>query len=185
MIKAIDLTRGAFVLYNGQPYLVVERDLYSPGKGSALAHVKLKNIKSGAVLKVVFKTTDELEEAAVEQREVKYLYSYRDSFCFVEGPENKRIMLSGAIVGDDKDFLKIGETYHIIFHENEPVVLKLPIKLELIVTEAEDSVRGDTANATTKEVVLETGMRLKTPGFIKKGDKISVNTEKREYTGRV
>ncbi len=79
MIKAIDLTRGAFVLYNGQPYLVVERDLYSPGKGSALAHVKLKNIKSGAVLKVVFKTTDELEEAAVEQREVKYLYSYRDS----------------------------------------------------------------------------------------------------------
>ncbi len=184
MIKAIEAARGSFILYEGQPHLVIDRDLYSPGKGAALAHIRLKNVKTGAVLKVVFKTDDELEDIELERKEVKFLYSHRDQFCFVEGTTNNRIMLSSAIIGGNKDFLKAGVTYQIIFYRNEPITIILPIKMELLVTEAEESVKGNTVTGDTKEVVLETGLRIRTPAFIKKGDRVIVNTEKREYSER-
>lgn len=184
MIKATDIEKGSFVLHEGQPHLVVDRDFYSPGKGSAIVHLKIKNVKNGAFLKVVLKTTDEVEEVEIEHKEVKFLYGHRDSFCFVEGLENKRIVLPDAIVGDDKDFLKPGETYQIVFYENEPISIKVPIKMELLVIEADESAKGNTATGDTKEVVLETGLRVRTPAFINKGDKIIVNTEKREYSER-
>ena len=184
MVKAIETERGSFVLYEGQPHLVVERDIYSPGKGSALAHIRLKNVKTGAVLKVVFKTDDELEEIELDRKEVKFLYGHRDEFCFVEGSENKRIILSAEVVGDNKDFFKPGVSYQLVFFEDKPMTIILPIKMELLVTEAEESARGNTATGDSKEVVLETGLRIKTPAFIKKGDRVIVNTEKREYSER-
>ena len=183
MIKAIEAEKGTFILYEGQPCLVTERDFYSPGKGSAIVHLKLKNVKTGSVLKIVFKTTDQLEEVELENKEVKYLYGHRDSYCFVEG--NNRMMLSDAVIGEDRDFLKLGETYQILLYEDEPIAIKVPIKLELLVTDADESARGNTATGDTKEVGVETGLRVRVPGFIKKGDRILVNTEKREYSGRV
>ena len=37
----------------------------------------------------------------------------------------------------------------------------------------------------TKDAVLETGLKIRVPGFIKQGEKVRVNTETREYLERV
>jgi elongation factor P len=185
MAKANEVERGSFVNYKDQPYLVVSRDFYSPGKGSAVVRFKLKNIKTGAVIRAVLKTDESIDEVELEQKEVKFLYAHREEFCFVESNKNERMMLSEEIIAENKDFLKLGETYRLVLYENEPISLKMPIKVEMLVKEAEEGLRGNTATSATKEVILETGMRLKVPIFIKEGDKIIVNIEKREYTGRV
>jgi elongation factor P len=182
-MKAIETIKGSFILYKGQPHLIVERDVYSPGKGAGLLHLKLKNMKTGAFFKVVLKTIDEVEEVELEYKEVKYLYSHRSDFCFIEEPNN-RIMLSADIVGDNKYFFKANDIYTIVIYENEPISLKIPIKVTLTVVDAEDSVKGNTATGDTKEVGLETGLRIRVPSFIKKGDKVVVNTESKEYSER-
>ncbi len=184
MIKAINLNRGSFLNYKNRPYVVTEREFYSPGKGSAIVRLKLKDVKTGVVNKVVFKTTEMVEEISVEQQEFQYLYQGNGAFCFMSPQTFEQIEIPEELVIDDKYFLKEGETYKILFYEDKPIKIKLPLKMEMEVTEAENAVKGDTVTGATKEVKLETGLVIKVPLFIKKGEKILVNTENKEYVGR-
>ncbi|MFZ2555222.1 MAG: elongation factor P, partial [Minisyncoccia bacterium] len=63
--------------------------------------------------------------------------------------------------------------------------VKLPVKVELKVTEAPPDVRGNTAQGGSKIVTLETGATLNVPMFIKEGDVLRINTETGEYAERV
>jgi elongation factor P len=57
--------------------------------------------------------------------------------------------------------------------------------MALEVTEAEEGIRGDTVTGATKPVKTETGLEVRVPIFIKRGDKILVNTESGDYVERV
>ena len=61
----------------------------------------------------------------------------------------------------------------------------MPIKMDLKVTEAPPSIKGNTAQGGTKVVELETGAKISVPLFINTGDMIRVNTDTGEYTERV
>jgi elongation factor P len=57
--------------------------------------------------------------------------------------------------------------------------------MDFEVVEAEHAVAGDTATGATKDVVTETGLKVRTPLFVQVGDTIRVNTESGEYITRV
>ena len=63
--------------------------------------------------------------------------------------------------------------------------VKVPIKVELKVTEAPPDVRGNTAQGGSKVVTLETGATLTVPMFVKEGDVLRINTDSGEYVERV
>jgi elongation factor P len=65
-----------------------------------------------------------------------------------------------------------------------PIGLQLPPIVELAVASTEPGVRGDTAAGVTKVAVLETGLELRVPLFIREGEKVKVHTETREFAGR-
>jgi len=62
---------------------------------------------------------------------------------------------------------------------------KLPITVDLKVTEAPPNVKGDSATSGGKVVVLETGATITAPLFVNVGDVIRINTETDEYRERV
>ena len=72
----------------------------------------------------------------------------------------------------------------MIFDE-KVIGVKLPIKVELKVTEAPPAVKGDTSTGGNKQITLESGAVINAPLFIKEGELISVNTTTGEYCGRV
>ena len=86
---------------------------------------------------------------------------------------------------EKSSYLKEGETYRVVMWESTPIDITIPLKMVLEVTEAEEGVRGDTVTGATKPVKTETGFEVKVPIFIKKGDRILVNTESGEYVERV
>ena len=61
----------------------------------------------------------------------------------------------------------------------------LPAKMVYVIAECEDAVKGDTVQGTTKNAVTDCGLQIKVPIFIKKGEKVRVNTETKEYLERV
>ena len=185
MIRAGDISKGAFILIKNEPHVCVEREYVNPGKGSSFVRLKLKNIKSGAVIRQTNKAQDNLEDVNVDFRDVQFLYTDEESFHFMETKSYEQLAI--AIEGNEekKDFLKDGEMYQVVFWENTPIDIKLPTKMVFTVTEAEKAERGDTVSGATKPVTCETGLVVKVPLFIKTGDKILVNTETREYQERV
>ncbi len=68
--------------------------------------------------------------------------------------------------------------------EDNIINLKGNATVELEVVEATPAVRGNTANAATKNVKVETGFTLNVPLFIETGDVIKINTDTGNYSGK-
>jgi elongation factor P len=73
----------------------------------------------------------------------------------------------------------------LTFYQNEPIDIDLPTSVDLLVTQAETAVRGDTATGVTKKVRTETGLQVMVPNFVGEGDTIRVDTRSGTYVTRV
>ena len=185
MIRGGDITKGSCLLHNGQPYLVVEREFHIPGKGTAIARVKMKSIRDGSVLNLTIPTQQEVEDAHVENRRSQFQYMDTENYYFMDNAsyEQYEVPISGN--EDTKLYLKEDETYELILFEEEIIDIKYPLKMVFLVAESENYIKGDTVSGATKPVVTETGLTVRVPLFIKQGEKIRVNTETKEYVERV
>ncbi len=185
MIKAGAIDKGMCLLHKGGPYLVAEREFVNPGKGSAFVRLKLKNLKTGLVLKETMKSQDNVEEITVDDLPCQFLYTDDENYFFMDNDSYDQFEVPRVGMEDKILFMKEGETYRILMWENIPIDIAIPYKIVYEVTEAEDAVKGDTVTGATKIVKIETGLSVRVPIFIKQGEKIMVNTETREYVERV
>jgi elongation factor P len=185
MIRAGSIAKGVCLLIKEDPYEVVEREFVNPGKGSAFVRLKLKNLKSGQVLKQVYKSQENLEDLSIETKEAQYLYADKESYVFMDSETYEQFSVPFTGHEDKRYFIKEGDTVQLTFWDEKPLDIQIPYKIVLTVTEAEHALKGDTVSGATKPVTLETGLTVKVPLFIKQGDRIMINTETREYVERV
>ncbi|MBI2476838.1 elongation factor P, partial [Candidatus Uhrbacteria bacterium] len=94
--------------------------------------------------------------------------------------------LDKDLVGEDAQYLKEGLEVTISMHEEKPVAIQLPQKIEYTITETQPAVKGDTASGNvTKDARMDNGLMVRVPIFINQGDVILVNTETGAYAERV
>jgi elongation factor P len=185
MIRGGDIVKGSCLLQKGQPYLVVEREFHNPGKGTAVARIKMKSIKDGSVLSLTIPTQQEVEDAQVDIHTCQYQYADQDNYHFMDNENYEQYEVSIADNPDKKFYLKDGDVYELTIWEGKVIDIKIPYKVVFEVAESENYVKGDTVSGATKPVVTETGLTVRVPLFIKQGEKIMVNTETNEYVERV
>jgi elongation factor P len=186
MISTSDFEKGMIIKTEGQLWMIVGFDFVSPGKGTAFYRTKLKNLATGNANEKTFKSGEKFEEVVAEKSTVKFLYAHRDSYFFCQEKDpSARFNLSKEVVGNSAAFLKPNQIVEALSLEGKIASISLPIKVNLKVTIAPPSFKGDTAQGGNKSVTLETGAQINVPMFVKEGDVIEVNTEKGEYTKRV
>jgi len=179
-----DLKKGMCIIFHESPHIVVQKTFVSPGKGSAFSRVKLKNLKTGNVIEFTFKSGEKIEEAMVEIKELQYLCKDNDQLTFMDPRTYEQFSLTKEMGGDFLPLMKEGENYQVYVMDDQPVALRPPLKVRLLVTHAETGAKGNTVTGATKEVELETGYKLQVPLFIKEGETISVNIETGQYGER-
>ena len=96
----------------------------------------------------------------------------------------EQIELSSEIVEENAGYLKEGDEIKAQLYNGIVINIELPKNVYLEVTYSEDAVKGDTSSSIQKDAVLETGITVKVPAFIKQGDIISVSTEDGTYRER-
>jgi len=185
MIRGGDIVKGSCLLQKGQPFLVVEREFHNPGKGTAVARIKMKSIKDGSVLSLTIPTQQEIEDAQVDIKSCQYQYADQDNYHFMDSESYEQYEVPIADNPDKKFYLKDGDSYELTIWEGNVIDIKIPYKVVFTVAESENYVKGDTVSGATKPVVTETGLTVRVPLFIKQGEKILVNTETNEYVERV
>ena len=185
MIKAGAISKGTYLLEKNEPFVVVEREFVNPGKGSAFVRLKLKNLRSGAVLKITHKSQDNCEEIDVEEIESQFLYSDGNSYHFMDTNTFDQFEVPIKAHENAQYYMLEGESFKLTRWNDETLDIKLPPKKDLIVAEAEEAVKGDTVTGATKYVITETGLKVKVPIFIKQGEKIRINVETGEYQERI
>ena len=186
MLAYNEITPRTHIIYENEPWEVLSSQVSRKQSNKPVNRTKIKNLISGRVIEHTFHASDKVEEADMGSRTIKYLYSNKGEFWFSEEDDpRKRFSLPEAIAGDKIKFLKENSLIDALTFEENIIGIKLPVKVELKVTEAPPGIKGDTAGGGTKQVTLETDAVVTTPLFINEGDMIRVNTETGEYVERV
>lgn len=181
-----DIKKGTVINQNGELNLVVDFQRVSPGKGSSFVRTKMKNLKSGKVQEVSFKSSETLTFEDVQYKKMQYLFTDGNLFTFMDTMSYEQIGLANADVGDDAKYLKEGLEVTVLMHGENPIGLQVPQKIEYTVTVTEPAVKGDTASGNVKkDAEMDNGLHVNVPIFINQGDNIVVNTESGDYVERV
>ena len=69
-------------------------------------------------------------------------------------------------------------------HGERPIGISLPDQVTLAITEAEPTIKGQTAASSYKPALLENGVRVMVPPFISAGERIVVDTNEIAYVRR-
>ena len=174
------------IVWNDEPHLVLASHVFRKQQRKPVNITKLKSLISGRVVEQTFHQNDTADEADIESRPIEYNYQNKGEYWFnTPGKPADRFSLPQSILGDEIKFLKPKSVIDAVIYDDNIIGIKMPIKVELKVTEAAPAVKGNTSSGATKEVTLETGVTVQVPMFINEGDIVRINTENGEYTERV
>jgi len=181
-----EITPKKIILWNGEPCVVLSSHVFRKQQRKPVNITKLKSLIGGRVVEQTFHQNETAEEADIETKQIEFIYENKGEYWFsTPGNPSERFPLPIAIVGAEGKYLKPKSEIDAVVYDEDIIGVKMPIKMELLVTEAAPAVKGNTSSSATKEVVLETGATLHVPMFINEGDLIRVNTETNSYAERV
>jgi elongation factor P len=186
MLDYNEITVRKYIVFEGEPYEVLSSHVFRKQMRKPVNATKLKNLISGRVVEHSFSAQDKAEEAEIDTRKVKFLFQNRGEWMFCEENDpSKRFNISADLLGDTGKYMKTNSLVDVLSFEEKPFSVKLPIKVELKVTDAPHAVKGDTAKGGNKVITLETGATITAPMFVAEGDVVRVNTDTGEYVERV
>lgn len=179
------ITSGMAIRINHALYLVNEYQHVKPGKGSAFVRVKLKNIKTNAVIEKTFKTADKLEDVSLEEKELEYLYRDGETFHFMDHTTYEEVVVSRDDLGNVPGFLLENLTVTGLAMNHKILKVILPNFIEARIAETDTGLRGDSSKAGTKPAKIATGAGIQVPLFINIDDTVKIDTRTGQYVERV
>ncbi len=186
MLEYNEITLRKFILVDGEPYEVMASHVFRKQQRKPVNATKLRNLITGNIKEISFHQSEKAEEADLSTKKIKYLYNNKGEYWFCEEKDpSKRFQLASEMIGDAGKFMKANSLIDALIFDEKIIGVKLPIKVDLKVTEAHPAVKGDTAKGGNKQVTLETGATINVPMFIQQGEILRINTETGEYTERV
>lgn len=184
-VTTSDIRKGAVIRHNSNLYVVVDFQHVNPGKGAAFTRTRMKDLGTGKVIEITYKSGEVIDIVSVTFQTMQYLYKTGENYAFMNMTTYEQVEMNGDLVGDEGKYLKEGLEVIIGLFEERPVSIELPKKVQYRVAEAPPAVKGDTASGNvTKEIVLDNGLHVQAPIFIKEGEDILVNTETGLYSAR-
>jgi elongation factor P len=184
MATANDLRRGMAVSYNGDVCVVLDMQHRTPGNLRAFVQATLRSIRTGKSSDVRFSSTEKIDVVPMMTRKMDFSYKDGEDFVFSDPETYETVTLSPELVGDARNFLVENASVTITFVEDKAVSIELPSSVVLKVSDAPEGIRGDSANNVQKTVMLETGITVQAPLFIKTGERIKVDTRTGKYMER-
>ena len=184
MLNLNEIKIGKIIQVNNAPYIITRTDHHKMGRGGAVLKTKLRNLIDGNVLDKTFQGNDKAEEANTEKKPANYMYADDTNANLMDNKTYDQFTIPLEVIGEKKKFMKDGIDVDVLYFDNNPVAIELPIKMVFKVTSAPPGVKGNTAGNVNKKVTIETGAEITAPLFINEGDMIRVNTDTNEYVER-
>lgn len=187
-----ELRNGTFFKEGKDIFLVVTYEHMKTGRGSGNIKLKVRNVRTGAVVEKSFITGARVEEADVEKKKAQFLYRDGDTYSFMDPVSFEQFTVSSQVLGMQVKYLKDGLEVILIVSapiesgsEEEVLGMELPMSLVYTIAETGPEEKGNTVSNVFKEATLENGLVVKVPMFMKAGEKVKVDTRYGAYVERV
>lgn len=184
MIDVNKLKVGVTFTEEGIPFRVTKYDFTKMGRGHATIKVKAKNLFSGSIETKGYISGNMVEDILLDKRHLQYLYKDEDKAYFMDPSTFEQIEIELSVLGDDQLYLVEGEKSWVLFWGDKILGVEVPASVIMEIAETEPGARGDTVSNVLKPAKTVSGLTVMVPLFIKEGEKVKINTESGEYTGR-
>ncbi len=185
MLSYNEIKRGRFIVFQEEPYKVLESTISKKNRNKPNNQTKIKSLISGKTLEKTFHSSDSVKEADLSRENIKYLYIKNDEVCFcIDQKPKERFFLNFSEIKDKLKFLKQNDVILGLYFEEKLIDLIIPDKVTLKVKNSPPAVAGNSATSASKKITLENDLEIFVPLFIKEEDFIIINTEKGEYVER-
>jgi len=180
-----EVNKGSRLIFDNYPWLVLEVNFVKPGKGNAFYKLRVINLVIGTTLEKTLRGGEKVETADVSDANMQFLYSDANGFVFMDQQSFEQLSIPSKIMGDVKDFLLENMECSVTLWNGEPIQVRLPNTVTMEIDYTEPAIKGDTQSRVMKMAKLKgTGAEIAVPIFLAIGEKITINTQTREYSGR-
>ncbi len=185
MLNYSEVKPRVYIDLDGEPYEVIDSLIAKKNRNKPHNQTRIKSLRTGKSIERTFHASEKVAEAEIENKNIKYLYTNRGEtwFCAENDPKD-RFPMDEDLVSDKMKFMKENDVVKGVYFNDEIINIKIPIKVTLVVKESPDAVKGNTSSGATKRIVMENGLEVFVPLFIKEGERLVINTEKNEYVER-
>ncbi|RYZ66179.1 MAG: elongation factor P [Proteobacteria bacterium] len=185
MYQLGDFKKGLKLLYEEQPFTVVDFQHVKPGKGNQFTRAKLRNLLTGQNREFTFKQGEKFGEADIATVEMQFLYKDAEGYNFMNQTSFEQITLNEDDVGESKNYLTENLDCVIMNFNGKAIGVDVPNSVVLKVTKTDPNFAGNTVTGGQKPAELETGHVVKVPMHISEGDMLKVDTRTGDYVERV
>ena len=185
MISTNDFKNGMAIEVEGKAYTIIEFLHVKPGKGGAFVRTKLKSIATGAVLDKTFRAGEKFRRVHTASKKMLFLYSSQDEVVLMDNETYEQLTLPRSLAEGALKFIKDNMDVEVQMIDGKAENIMPPTFVELEVDDTQPGVKGDTVSGGSKPATLENGTVVNVPLFIKKGDRLKIDTRTGEYVERV
>lgn len=188
IIDAGELKPGTVYIYKNDLLQVVDIIHNKTAMAKMKHKIKAKNLRSGATIEMMLFSGEKVETAYLDKKNMilSYVDDGPDGFAhFMDSETYDMVDIPKSRVQWELQFLAANAPVVITYYGEEVLGIQLPPKVALEIVDTDDNaVPGDTVNKASKDAVLETGLKIKVPMFVKNHTKIWVKTDDATYDSR-
>ena len=184
MIAATQLRPGMVVKFNNELHSVFSMVHRTPGNLRGFVQAKMRNLRSGSMIEHRFSSEDKVERVSLDEHEMEYLYDDGEYYYFMNTESFEQMHFTKDILGDGVNYLTPQLKVNVEFYEGKPISVELPPSVEMTVVETEPGLKGATVSNVTKPAMVDTGLVVQVPPYIKQGERIRVSTADGSYQER-
>lgn len=183
-MKASDMRLGMAFTIDGQLYVCFKFEHITPGNLRAHVQAKLRRVADGVIIEKRLRSTEDVEQAYLERREMEYLYSDKSGHILMDNASYDQITVPAELLGESIKFFKPNTSLTALIYQDKVVAVDLPKVVELAVKDTSPVPKGATVTNQLKEALLETGLKTRVPPFIQVGEVVRISTEDGSYLSR-
>src|SRR3989344_3990133 len=181
-----EILKGSVINYNNEPYEVLSSHIFRMQMRKPVNQTKLRQLVGGKVVEISFHQNETVTEADIDTMQAVYLYTNKGESWFAEvGNLKNRFSFPEEAVHDKVQWLVSNSVVEVLTHEEKPMTIKIPVKIDLEVKDSPPAVKGNTVSGGSKLAELVSGAKIQVPLFINTGDIVRINTDTGLYTERV
>ena len=184
---AKEIKPGSVVNYNDAPHIIESVHVQSPSArgGATLYKFRARNLVTKQKADITLKGTEGLDDADFVRKEVTFMYVDPDSAHFLDSADYNQYTIARPDVANELQYVTEDlQGILALIYNGECVGIQIPTAVDLKVTQCDPAVRGNSATSRTKPAILETGLQVLVPEYLKEGETIRVDTRTGEFLAR-
>ncbi|MCK6598129.1 MAG: elongation factor P [Bdellovibrionaceae bacterium] len=185
MYETSDFKKGLRILFENEPFQIVDFQHVKPGKGNQFTRTKMKNLLTGQNRELTIKSGEKFGIPNVENKEMTFLYKDDNGYNFMDQTSYEQILMTPDEIGETSNYLHENLKVVILLYNERPVAVDVPKAVNLKVAFTEPGIKGDRVTGATKPATLESGLVVNVPLHINEGDILRIDTDSGNYVERV